>query len=123
MDMSDILQEVINKKMQAEVGEQFTNNGDAEEALREFMALNPVFAIGDRVELTAVGNKTYRIPRKDQVAMVCGMIEPALMDGEHHADMRIVICFAKDNYRFFNVEKRFFQKTALNKNVFNFKKN
>lgn len=123
MDIEGMLRKAFEQHMKEMEGEPFKSTDEALKALNSFLSSRSDLQVGDRVERNAVGMNRYNMPKAGQVAVVVEKFDEFRDDGEQaDADIRIAIAVAKDNYRFYTVDSRYYKKVEKKDNIFTFKR-
>lgn len=121
MDLERLLRQALQQQMKELEGKPFESKAEALEALNEFIKSKPDIAAGDRVERNEAGRSRYSFPQGEQVAVCIEMYEKGVSEGDDIDDMRIGVAIAKNHFKFFNVDSRYYRKIDSKVNVFKFK--
>lgn len=117
MDFDTIFKKMFEEHMKKQEGEPFKSTDEAFDKLSEFINKSPDFEVGDRIERNEVGKNIYAFPKAGQAAICV-----SLHHGNEENDMLMYVAIAKDNFRAYTVDSRYFQKSQVKNNIFKFRK-
>jgi hypothetical protein len=113
MNIGDILM----MRMLMDAGEKggadgFESKIHATDALKAFLGKpQHEFKEGDYIERNEYGRNVYKVPGKDQAAVVTKILDGGALDEQHApADLQICVAVAKDQFVFMTVDSRYFKK-------------